>query len=120
MPDPLTDAQRAELQRTLEALAAELGSQLERSRDGARPVDLDEPIGRVSRVDAMQQQQMIAANRSAAGRRRRQVEAALERCRDGTLGECAACGDEIGWARLSARPESALCLACQQRREAAR
>jgi len=80
-------------------------------------VDLDEPIGRISRVDAMQQQKMLAANRQAAQQRRRQVEAALDRIEAGEYGECQGCGEEIEPRRLRAQPEAPLCLDCQSRRE---
>ena len=101
----------------LVALRAELDEQLASSADAARPVDLGEPIGRVSRVDAMQQQSMRSANRGAAQRRRQQVEAALRRIDEGSYGECTGCGEEIDTRRLDALPESPMCVACQGSRE---
>lgn len=118
--EPLTAEQCIELRDDLEALRSELEGALERSRDGSRPVDLDLPIGRVSRVDAMQQQGMLVANRRAAQARLRQVAAALARLDADEYGECAACGEAIGYRRLKARPEAPFCLACQGRREARR
>ena len=63
-----------ELRDRLEALRDELDALLTNTAESARPVDLDQPIGRLSRVEAMQQQNMLfAANRLAAKRRRHQV-----------------------------------------------
>ena len=62
--------------RALMKLREELTALLTASAEGSRPVDLDEPIVRISRVDAMQQQKMVAVNRQSAQQRRRQVEAA--------------------------------------------
>jgi DnaK suppressor protein len=101
----------------LEALRDELDALLASTAEGVRPVDVDHPIGRLSRVDAMQQQSMLAANRVAAQRRRQQVEAALRRVEDGDYGDCASCGDEIDPRRLEARPEAPLCVVCQGLRE---
>jgi DnaK suppressor protein len=101
----------------LEALRDELDALLASTAEGVRPVDVDQPIGRVSRVDAMQQQSMLSANRAAAQRRRQQVEAALRRIEDGDYGDCASCGDEIDPRRLEARPEAPLCVVCQGLRE---
>jgi DnaK suppressor protein len=101
----------------LEVLRDELDALLSGTANGARPVDLDEPIGRLSRVDAMQQQSMLAANRTAASRRRQQVVAALRRIDDDDYGDCAVCGEPIDPRRLEAQPEAPLCVACQGRRE---
>jgi DnaK suppressor protein len=101
----------------LEALHEKLSTLVSDSAEGARPVDLEEPIGRISRGDAMQQQKMVAENRQAAQQRRRQVEAALARIDDGEYGECLGCGEEIDPRRLEAQPEAALCVACQGQRE---
>jgi DnaK suppressor protein len=42
------------------------------------------------------------------------VDAALKRIEAGTYGRCVACGIDIPQARLSAAPEAARCLPCQQ------
>lgn len=86
--------------------------------EGAAPVDLDQPIGRVSRIDAIQQQRMVEANRAAMQRRLAQVRGALERIEAGDYGDCAACEEPIGFPRLVARPETPLCITCQSKREA--
>ena len=109
---------QSELQRrALHKLHDELSQLVASATEAAKPVDLDEPIGRLSRVDAMQQQRMVAANRQAAQQRRRQVEAALGRIDSGEYGECLGCGEDIEPKRLEVQPEAALCLACQSQRE---
>ncbi len=45
------------------------------------------------------------------------VNSALERIREGTFGECIACGDEINAKRLEAVPWARYCIACQERTE---
>ncbi len=113
----MTDAERAEFRTLLLGLRDELEAFVSASEDRSRPVSLDEPIGRLSRVDAMQQQQMVDAQRQLAARRLRAVVAALARLGHDRFGECAACGEEIDRRRLRIRPESAVCIACQQQRE---
>ena len=87
------------------------------AKDAAKPVDLDEPIGRLSRIDAIAQKEMVAASRAAMELRARQVRAALARVSDGSYGTCVACEENVGYARLAARPETPFCLACQSARE---
>ena len=114
----LVDAEREELRRDLEVLADELHAMLAGSTEAARPVELDQPaIGRVSRVDAIQQQKMLQANRSALSARAQRVQSALARLADDEYGECVGCGQEIGYKRLKARPESLYCIGCQTARE---
>lgn len=120
MPEELTPEQVDELRRKLLALREELEGLLAATAEGARPVDLGEPIGRLSRMDALQQQSMVRASRSGLESRQRQVAAALAASARGDYGLCRECEEPIGFARLSARPETPFCLACQNRREARR
>ena len=114
----LSQTEQEELTAALEALAQELASGLEGSAEAARPVELDQPaVGRVSRIDAIQQQKMLEANRAAQQTRLHAVRAALLRIDEDEYGECRACGEEIALPRLRARPESAYCIACQSARE---
>ena len=117
MSEELTAEQIEELRGALLMLHEDLAKQLSSSKEGARPVDLDAPIGRVSRMDAIQQQSMRVANRSAALLRQRQVTAAIERCEEGEYGECQGCGEPVEYRRLKANPEAPFCLGCQSSRE---
>jgi RNA polymerase-binding transcription factor len=114
----LTRAQRVELKIDLEALVRELQETLEGTAQAARPVELDQPaVGRVSRIDAIQQQKMLEANRQAQLARLGLVRSALLRYEDDEYGDCPGCGESVGYARLKARPESVFCIACQTSRE---
>jgi DnaK suppressor protein len=101
----------------LVALRDELEAVLAGTAEGSRPVDLDQPIGRLSRVDALQQQSMAVASHASAQRRRQQIESALRRIDEGEYGECLSCGEVIEPRRLDARPETPFCVACQGLRE---
>lgn len=116
--DDLRPEQTEELSADLASLREELRRLVEASSEGARPVDLDQPIGRLSRMDAMQQQSMVQANRRAAQRRLQQVEAAQRRFAEDEYGACLECGEAVGYARLKVQPEAPFCVACQSRREA--
>lgn len=109
----------SDVRQQLLALQAELRAVIESSSDAAKPVDLDQPIGRLSRMDAMQQQKMIQASRRSAELRLGQVAGALKRLEEDEYGDCLLCGEPIGEARLGARPEASLCISCQSKREQA-
>jgi DnaK suppressor protein len=115
--EQLTDAQRADLKTKLLALRDELSVALERSKDSAQVVSLDEPIGRLSRMDAIQQQKIAEASKRQQELQRAQVEAALTELAHGTYGTCKNCDEPIGHRRLWARPETRFCLRCQGGKE---
>ena len=46
-----------------------------------------------------------------------EIDAALARLADGSYGECAECGGDIGTARLEVQPTARLCIECQERLE---
>ena len=60
MSEDLTDEQISELGQDLRSALSELEALLAAPSDRAEIVDLDQPIGRLSRMDAMQQQKMAA------------------------------------------------------------
>jgi DnaK suppressor protein len=47
----------------------------------------------------------------------KKIREALSRIEDGTFGICEMCGEEIGLARLKARPVTTLCIECKSRQE---
>jgi DnaK suppressor protein len=47
----------------------------------------------------------------------RKIQAALDRIEEGTYGECDLCGEDIGVARLRARPVATHCIQCKTRLE---
>jgi len=96
----------------------ELETQLASGEDATRPVTLDQQsVGRVSRIDAIQQQQMAIANQQQATLLAKRIELALQRIDSGEFGYCPQCGEPIAFARLQAQPFASLCLDCQSASE---
>ena len=100
---------------TLRELREELQGLLRSSAEGAKPVALDQAaVGRLSRMDALQQQAMAQANRRQLQVRLRRCEAALEAIERDEYGLCRRCEEPIPIARLEAMPEAPFCVHCQQ------
>ncbi|TNF45796.1 TraR/DksA family transcriptional regulator [bacterium] len=116
----LTDKQIVELHQLLLDIQDNLESLLASVQESARPVDLDQPIGRVTRIDAIANQSMAKASRQNNEIRLRQVRTALTALGDGEYGYCRQCGGSIGYPRLKARPETSFCLHCQSEAEQGR
>jgi DnaK suppressor protein len=103
----------------LHARRAELQEAASAHEDDRRPVELDQTrIGRLSRMDAIQEQAMAIELE-----RRREVElaridAALERLAQGEYGDCVTCGERIEPRRLELDPALPVCLGCAKRADA--
>ena len=87
--------------------------ELVQAMDAAQPVELDQTVqGRLSRMDAMQQQAMAANRIERLKLQTRRIEAAIDRCRAGSYGICCRCEAEIEAERLRADPATPFCTAC--------
>jgi len=113
--DELTHEQTEALREQLVRLAAELEDNLRANASAADPVVLDQSsVGRLSRMDAMQQQAMAKATRQKAQLRLTQCKVALSAFGRDEYGLCRKCEEPIGYPRLSAKPEAPFCLECQR------
>jgi DnaK suppressor protein len=114
----MTETQRddAAIAARLRARRAEVAEAAAAHEDERRPVQLDQSrIGRLSRMDAVQDQAMAIEIE-----RRREVElaridSALERLAEGDYGDCVTCGEAIEQQRLELDPAIPLCLGCARR-----
>ncbi|TCM87563.1 TraR/DksA family transcriptional regulator [Rhodovulum steppense] len=81
--------------------------------EARRPVQLDQAsVGRLSRMDAMQQQSMAAAQEARRQARGRALEAAIRRIESDEFGWCDLCGEFIGEKRLDVDPTLTRCVGC--------
>ena len=111
----LTQKQLGDFKKRLEDRRLELRELAATSQEGRKPVELDQArVGRLSRMDALQDQAM-----SLETDRRRQgeissIEAALKRMADGDYGFCLSCGEDIALKRLAFDPTLPTCVHCAQ------
>jgi len=111
----LTDSQRKEVKASLLELEKQLGEEIQLAKKSSVPVELDQQaFGRVSRIDAIQQQKMSAAGLSRLELRLQKVKSAILRVDDDSFGLCAQCEEEIPLKRLLVSPESPVCVQCAQ------
>ena len=116
--DPLKPAQITQLRAQLIAQQQELTELLHNADATTKPVTLDQQsVGRVSRIDAIQQQQMAIANQQQTSDMLKGIALALRRIDDASYGDCLECGEPIAYARLQAQPFASLCIDCQSARE---
>jgi len=113
--EDLSEEQAETLRERLVELVTDIEGSLRASAGAADPVVLDQSsVGRLSRMDAMQQQAMAKATRQKAQLRLSQCKAALSAFDRDEYGLCRKCEEPIGYPRLSAKPEAPFCLTCQR------
>ena len=84
-----------------------------RGRKEIRPVELDQArVGRLSRMDAMQQQATAQAAARLGDAEELRIRAALARMAEEEYGYCVMCGEEIAAGRLRVDPSVATCIDC--------
>ena len=115
--EELSNSQIEELRADLTALGEDIDRLLDIMKEGIQPVDLDEPIGRLTRMDALQTQSLARSNRSGLQVKRGQVKSALSSIQEGTYGLCRRCEEPVGFRRLKVRPETPFCVNCQEELE---
>ena len=99
----------------LHARLAELDAEDAAGAAGQKTVELDQQaVGRLSRMDALQNQAMAQAQARRRQAERAKIHAALKRIETGEYGYCTDCGEDIAPARLAADPAIALCAECMR------
>ena len=83
------------------------------SKDSRKPVTLDQQsTGRLTRMDAMQQQAMAQAQERNRAATLVRIDQAMKLINDGEYGYCLSCGDEIVGKRLEIDPTATHCVKC--------
>ncbi|RFP87608.1 TraR/DksA family transcriptional regulator [Rhodobacteraceae bacterium 63075] len=97
----------------INARLAELESEEALGREGQAVVELDQQaVGRLSRMDALQNQAMAKAGKARRGVETERLHAALARIEAGEFGHCEDCGEPIVEGRLRLDPATLRCVSC--------
>lgn len=100
----------------LEYFRKRLEDRLRKLTDGqkpVRPLELDPSrVGRLSRMDAMQQQAMTQAAERLTAMEEQRIRTALKRLTSGDYGYCITCDEDIAEGRLRVDPSALTCIAC--------
>ncbi len=109
----MTEQTLKQAKNRLLALRAKLEENDDFADDSAKPVELDQcVIGRLSRMDALQQQAMSLEQNRRRKEQIRCINAALNRIENDDYGWCQDCGEEINQKRLEIDPAAAYCIRC--------
>jgi DnaK suppressor protein len=96
----------------LEESLVEIEQYLAKTEESAEAVSPDKSLGRLSRMEAMQDQQLMLEARRRKKMQKVAVQSALQRIENGQFGTCIFCGNLIPDDRLEVAPESSSCVNC--------
>lgn len=109
----MTGTGTADYRQMLLDIQNDLVSQDDLGKVNQQTVTLDQQsVGRLSRMDALQQQAMARATQTRRNQMKTRIQAALKRMDEGEFGYCIDCGEDIPANRLELDPTVPLCISC--------
>lgn len=108
MKEPTPKQIKALLEREIEKTKATIATY----KESSGPIAPDDAIGRVSRMDAINNRSIVQAAQRAAEDKLRKLEHMQDQIDNPEFGQCARCGIKIPVGRLILKPESPYCVRC--------
>lgn len=81
-------------------------------KEMTKPIAPENSIGRVSRMDAINNKSINDAALLKREEKLKNLERAKERLNQESFGKCNKCNQAINWERMKIMPESVLCMKC--------
>ena len=108
----MTEAEKKELIRIIHSEIDKLKKKLEDIKLFTAPVEPDCAIGRISRMDAINNKSIFEASERNIRSRLSQLDQALKMTNDRDFGLCIKCRKSIAIERLRLKPEIRVCASC--------
>ena len=108
----LTKKEKITLEETIQTDIATLKDQILALEEKTKPIAPDCSLGRLTRLEAMGEQDVANKILDEARLRLTRLNNALQRIDTPMFGICIECDEDIGFGRMSVRPESVRCVDC--------
>ncbi|MEX2379191.1 MAG: TraR/DksA C4-type zinc finger protein [Vicingaceae bacterium] len=108
----MTKEEKEELKVKIEVEAKKLKAQIAALKEEIKPIAPENAIGRLSRMDAINNRSVNEAALRKAEIRLNALEEAKANINHANFGVCANCGADIPMGRLLLRPQSRSCVSC--------
>ncbi|MFP6584848.1 MAG: TraR/DksA C4-type zinc finger protein [Candidatus Hydrogenedentota bacterium] len=106
------------IRQSLTDLRATVQAEKDAATESIAPVELDQArLGRLSRMDSMQQQAMAQEQDRRRDTQLKRIEGAFQRLDKGTYGNCVTCKEPISTERMEFDPTVFFCQACATKAE---
>lgn len=108
----MTDSERQELKEIIRERLEETREEIESLKELTKPVAPDNAIGRLSRMDAINNKTINEAALRENQSKFQKLERALENIDKEQFGTCSKCGEQIAFGRLKFMPWTTRCVHC--------
>ena len=108
----MTSEEKAQIQGRAERKREDLLDRIAEYRELTKPIPPNDAIGRVSRMDAINNRSVNEAALRTAEQQKAHLLRALERLKDDKFGLCHACGERIPIGRILLVPGATRCVRC--------
>jgi DnaK suppressor protein len=108
----MTKAERLTIKAQINLDLIKLKAQIIKLKEGMIPIAPDCSLGRLTRVEVMNEQVLTMKILEEAKLRETRLKNALSRVEHELFGICIECEESIGVARMLIRPESVRCVGC--------
>ena len=112
MSSYMDDERLAFFRKRLEVLELKIEGNMSTNKDDSYVVKLDSSIGRLSRMDALQNQQMALELKRRQENQLLRIKNAIKRMDKGQYGLCGKCKKSINEERLEIFPDTFTCINC--------
>ena len=112
----MTEAQKIDLRDKIQKKILEMEDEIIRLEDMTQPISPENSLGRVSRMDAINNKSVAEASLRSVRRRYEKLKDAITKIDEEGFGDCVRCKKPIPMARLMFMPESTKCVRCAQGR----
>ena len=111
----MTDAEKIELRGKIAESIQSTEAEIVELRELTKPISPSDAIGRVSRMDAINNKTINEAALRKAEEKLKKLQFALKRSDEEDFGTCSRCKNDIPAGRLMLMPESNRCVHCADR-----
>ncbi len=111
----MTKEERASFKQQIIELIEETKADIEQTESMTEPVKPENSIGRISRMDAINNKSVMEASLRQKKRKLSKLQIALKKVDDEAFGHCRRCKKAINPKRLMLLPESDMCVSCASR-----
>ena len=108
----MTSGELKEIKQIIEEQIQSVNEEITELAELTKPVSLDASIGRLSRMDAINNKAINEMALRDKKQIQKKLERALERAEKKEIGTCLRCGDEIPLGRLKIMPYTTKCVKC--------
>ncbi|WP_421772928.1 TraR/DksA family transcriptional regulator [Gracilimonas sp.] len=108
----MTNSEKAKLKEIISSRIEETKEEIIELQELVKPIPLDASIGRVSRMDAINNKTINESSLREKQQQLKKLERAKENAESDTFGSCTKCGEKIPFGRLEYMPHTTRCVKC--------